>query len=191
MYAVERLVGTSPQALEELLAVYRAGLPASWHYADAASYYAGQLQNPRAIHLLLRRAAEPVGYLLAIPHDEAIAEAELRGADPERTADPERLYVETMEIVPECARTLTGGRLCLLLLDTLGKVAGQRGLNRFSMHARVSSGLSRAVRRIYGDMVTCTRRIESWPFYNGEEPTEYIELTYRGRLRGGARRVPV
>jgi hypothetical protein len=29
-------------------------------------------------------------------------------------------------------------------------------------------------------MLTLFRRIENWPFYNGEEPTEYIEGTYRG-----------
>ena len=57
------------------------------------------------------------------------------------------------------------------------------------MHARVSSGLSQALRKLYGDMLTGIRRIERWPFYNGEEPTEYIEVTCRGRLRGGPRRV--
>jgi len=98
------------------------------------------LRNPRAIHLLLRRTAQPVGYLLAIPHDEAIAVPGLRTADPELAGDPARLYVETMIILPAYAHSLQGGKLCLLLLDHFCEIAGVQGCNRFSMHARVTSG---------------------------------------------------
>ena len=48
------------------------------------------------------------------------------------------------------------------------------------MHARVTTGLNQALRKIYGDMLTLFRWIDKFHFYNYEEPTEYIEVTYRG-----------
>jgi len=89
-------------------------------------------------------------------HDE-----ELRQADPELAEDSDRLYIETMEIVPEFGRTLAGGRLFLLISKALLDEAGKRGVNKFSQHARVASGLSRAFQKLYGDMVTQVRRIEN------------------------------
>jgi len=115
---------------------------------------------------------------MAIPHNDAVHYEELRQADPDLVEDPDRLYIETMEIVPEYGRSLLGGRLCMMMLRALVEEAGKRGINSFSMHARVTTGLNRALRKIYGDMLTQFRTIESWPFYNGEEPTEYIEATY-------------
>jgi len=117
-----------------------------------------------------------------------VQDEELRQADPALTKDFERLYIETMEIVPEYGRSLAGGRLCMMMLQTLAVEAAARGINRFSMHARVTTGFNQALRKIYGFMLTQFRTIENWPFYNGEEPTEYIEATYRRRSEEGNNR---
>jgi hypothetical protein len=85
-----------------------------------------------------------------------------------------------MEIVAEYARSLIGGKLCFKMLHALTGEAEKRGMNKFSMHARISTCLNKALRRMYGDMLTQFQLIENWPFYNHEEPTEYIEATYRG-----------
>lgn len=164
----------------DILAAYHDAMPESWHYPDAEEYFATLLRDDKTIHILLRRERRPIGYLLAIPHNDAVHDEELRQADPDLIEDPDRLYIETMEIVPEIGRSLAGGRLCLMMLRTLIEEAGKRGIFSFSMHTRVNSGLSTALRKIYGNMLTQFRRIENWPFYNGEEPTEYIEGTYRG-----------
>lgn len=188
MYRVDVIRGRSDATLREILALSRATTPASWTYPDEAEYYAAQLDNDQAIHLLLRRGDEIIGYLLALPLDEVLADEEFRRADPALCPEPGRLYVETMAVLPHFGHSLLGGKLCLLLLDAVGEEAGRRGLNRFAMHARVSTGLSRALHKLYGAMITSTRRIERWPYYGGAEPTEYIELTYCGRrLRGGER----
>ena len=158
---------------------YRNAMPETWHYPDAAEYYEQQLRNQNTIHLLLKKVELPIEYLLAIPHNEAIEDKELRYADPELAEDPDRLYIETMEIAPEYARSLVGGKLCLMMLRPLHEEAGKRRLFKFSMHTRVNTGLNTALRKMYGDMLTLFRRIDNWPFYNGEEPTEYIEGTYR------------
>lgn len=185
MYSVEAVKkGYSSAMLHDILAAYHAAIPASWHYPAAEEYFGKLLGDENTIHILLRRDERPIGYLLAIPHNDAMYDEELRQADPDLAEDPERLYIETMEIVPEYVRSLAGGRLCLMMLRALHEEAGKRGLVKFSMHARVTTGLNQALRKIYRDMLTKFRTIENWPFYNGEEPTEYIEITYRRQAVG-------
>lgn len=179
VYSVEAVRGYSYAMLRDILAAYRDAMPENWHYSDAEEYFGKLLRDENTIHILLRRDERPIGYLVAIPHNDAAHDEELWQADPDLTEDPDRLYIETMEIVPEYGRTLIGGRLFLLMSKALLDEAGKRGINKFSQHARVTSGLSRAFQKLYGDMVTQVRRIENWPFYNGEEPTDYIEGTYR------------
>ena len=173
MYSVDILREFNEANLHDVLTAYRSAMPESWHFPDTDEYYAGQLRNRNSIHVLLKKNSLPIGYLLAIPHNEAIADAELRSADPKLFAELHRLYIETMEIAPEYARSLVGGKLCLMMLRTLHEEAWKRGINKFSMHVRISTGLNMALRKIYGDMLTTFRKIDNWPFYNGEEPTEY------------------
>lgn len=180
MYSIELVREYSDDVLNDILAVYRSALPTSWHDSDAESYFGEQLHNRNTIHLLLRRESRPVGYILAIPHNDAVHDNELKLADPYLSEDPDRLYVEAMEILPEFTRSLVGGKLCLMLLYALHEEAGNRGFFKYSLHARVTTGLSQALRKIYGDMLTLFRRIDNFYFYNYEEPTEYIEVTYRG-----------
>jgi hypothetical protein len=180
MYVTEVIQGYSDTVLQEILMVSRDAEPESWRYPNAEEYYGESLRNENTIHILLRRNQRPIGYLLAIPHNDAVHDEELRQADPDLTEDPDRLYIETMEIIPEYGRSLVGGRLCLMMLRCLVAETGKRGINRFSMHARVTNGLNQALRKINGDMLTKFRMMENWPFYNCEEPTEYIEVTYRG-----------
>jgi hypothetical protein len=183
MYSVEAIRGYSDDMLRDILAAYCDAMPESWHYSDAEEYFGALLRNENTIHILLRREQRPIGYLLAIPHNDAVHDDELRQADPELAEDQYRLYIETMEIVPEYGRSLAGGRLFLLMSKALLDEAGKRGIFKFSMHARVTTGLNHALQKIYGDMLTKCRTIEQWPFYNGEEPTEYIEVTYRAERR--------
>jgi hypothetical protein len=180
VYSVDAVRGYSDAMLCDILAAYHDAMPESWHYPDAEEYFGTLLHDENTIHILLRRDQRPIGYLLAIPHNDAVHDEELRQADPDLAEDPDRLYIETMEIVPEYGRSLAGGRLCMMMLRALVEESGKRGIHSFSMHARVTTGLNQALRKIYGDMLTQFRTIESWPFYNGEEPTEYIEATYRG-----------
>lgn len=182
MYRVDVIRGRGDAVLREILSLSRAATPASWAYPDEEEYYGEQLANARAIHLLLRRGEEAVGYLFALPLDEVLADEEFRRADPELRAEGDRLYVETMTILPRYVGSLVGGRLCLLLLRVLSdQEAPARGFRKFAMHARVATGLNRVVRSLYEGMVTASRTIERWPYYGGEEPTEYLEITYTGR----------
>ncbi len=64
------------------------------------------------------------------------------------------------------------------MLSKLIEESMARGCNKVSMHSRVDNGLSQVIQRYYKDMVTLVRRIENWKYYNGTEPTDYIEGTY-------------
>ncbi len=164
---------------KEIIALEKKSLGEEWIYPDAEEYYRQALENPRHIHIFLRRGEKLEGYLHAVPHDEVAEEEDMREADPEFAKDPERYYIETMEIDPELQKTLRGGKLFFQMLHTLFDEAEKRfGVNKFSMHARVSTGMSQAVRRYFGEMITKVRRIEKWKFYNYEEPTDYMEGTY-------------
>ena len=179
MYSIELIRNHSDYVLQDILSVYCSALPKSWHEPNAENYFGEQLYNKNTIHLLLRREGRPIGYLLAIPHNDAVHDNEMKLADPCLREDSERLYVEAMEILPEFTRSLVGGKLCLMLLRALHDEAGKREIFKFSMHTRISTGLNQSLRKIYGDMLTLFRRIDNFYFYNCEEPTEYIEGTYR------------
>lgn len=177
-YSVEIIEDDTESALLDILSAYQVALPAKFQYPDAKDYFRSQLRNPHAIHVLLRKSEEPIGYILAIPHNEAIQDPELVAADPALQEDPDRLYVDTMEIAPHCLKTLIRGKLFLLMSKALLDEGRRKGYTKFSQHARVISGLSEAFQKLHGDTVTLVRRVENWPFYNYEEPTDYIEGTY-------------
>ena len=182
MYSIEAIHGYSDSVLREILTVSRNSLPESWQYPDEEDYYGQQLHNEKAIHLLLRRDNLPIGYLLAIPHNEAARDEDLRCADPALVEDPDRIYVETLEIVTEYAKSLVSGKLSLMMFRALIEEADKRGRCKFSMHVRMTSGLNRVLRKLFGDILTNFRIIDNWPFYNGEEPTEYTEGTYQAKF---------
>jgi hypothetical protein len=162
-----------------ILEVKKKAMPADWEYDDAMEYYKEALENSNNIHVILCKGKEMMGYLLAVPHNDVALDGEMMEADPEIKGDAERYYIETMEIVPELQKTLLGGRLFFKMLHILLAEAEKRfSINKFSMHARVSAGMSRAVQRYFGDMIKTVRHIENWRYYNGEESTDYIEGTY-------------
>lgn len=166
--------------LKGILDVKKKSFPDGWEYEDAAEYYKEALENPRNIHIVLRKGKEMAGYLLAVPHNDVALDEEMMEADPEIKGDAERYYIETMEIIPELQKTLSGGKIFFKMLYKLFDEAETRfGINKFSMHARVSAGTSEVIRKYFGDMITEVRRIENWRFYNGQEPTDYMEGIYQ------------
>lgn len=141
-------------------------------YDDVEEYYKEALENKDNINVILRDGEKVVGYLLAIPHNDAVED--LKSADPEFKEDKERLYVETIAVHPEYR--IGGGAFKMIF--TMIEEAGKRGINKFSMHVRVKGGLSAAVQKCFGKMITKVNRIENWPYYENGEPTDYVEGTY-------------
>jgi len=137
-------------------------------------YYRECLEDPANINVVMYDGDELIGYIVAIPHNVA-CEA-LKDDDPEMKQDSERLYVDTIQTLPG-KRTPFG---ILKLLYAMVEEAGKRGINRFSMHARTTNGLSRMIQRVF-ETARVLRTIENW--YGYGEPFDYIEGTYNGRRR--------
>lgn len=176
MHFFEVIHTADEKFIKELLAMQDKAYPEGWQYADAEDYYRKMIQDPENLNIILKEKEKLIGYILAIPHNNAMTE--LKEVDPLMAEDSERFYIETMEMLPEIQKTLGGGKLFFRMLGKLFAEAEKRGIHKFSMHARVSTGLSNSVQRYFGKMMTEVRRIEKWPFYNGDESTDYMLGTY-------------
>lgn len=173
MQTTEVVNGYDPKHLAAILEIDRNSFDEQ--YEDAEEYYHEALENPENINVFLKEGEKNVGYILAIPHNVALED--LNKVDPEMKADSKRFYVETIEILPDYRK----GRGFLKMILTLIDEAGKRGVDNFSMHARVENGLSNVVQKYFRKMIRKVRRIENWPYYYNGEPTDYIEGTYDGK----------
>lgn len=140
--------------------------PAAWDYDDSKEYYRQMLRKPKNITILLKDDEKDVGFLLAIPHDDAVEE--LERDDPHMVYDPAIYYIENVAILP-AYRSKDG---FTKMLDILRSELKKREISKISMHARVSNNLSKNIQDNMNVMEK--RRINAWKYYNFEETTDYI-----------------
>jgi len=140
--------------------------PQGWAYTNAQEYYAEMLKKPNNIPVILKDDGRNVGFLLAIPQDDAVEE--LEGDDPFMERDSLTYYLENVAILPDY-RNKGGFRK---MLEILRSELEKRAIPRISMHARVSNNLSKNIQKHM--KIIKIRRIEAWRYYNFEEPTDYI-----------------
>lgn len=185
-FTIEIVRAFSEEALHNILTAYRKGMP--WQYSDADEYFREMLLDKECVHIILRNGVTPSGYLLAKPQLAAARDIELMDADPQFVPDPDRYYVETMEIDPEIRNSLSGGKLFFQMLQAMIDEVDRRfGINKFSMHVRVGNGASASVQRYFIGMIIPIRRIKAWHFYNGKDAADYLEGTYSENSGNGSR----
>lgn len=172
---VRLAAGFDLKTLDDILSIEKAVFGADNMYDAAEDHYAGRLRDSRNVNILAVENGETIAYLLAIPKTEAFSDEDLREADPDFHANPEdsTYYIEVAE-------TLADHRKGAVFLGILRKLADElriRGAKGISMHARVENGLSDFTVRFLEKIATMKERrvIEHWPFYEGDEPTMYIE----------------
>jgi hypothetical protein len=172
MFNIEVLHQIDEKTMEKLLAIREVSFSKDWkEYEDAKEFYFSEISKPENISLALKKGEELMGFLLAMPHN--VVQAELVVDDPEMPIDDHCFYIETMEIEPEIQKSLAGGKMFFRMLDLMIAQAKEKGVNRFTMHARVNTGLSLAVQRGFGKIIKEVRRIEQWK-WNANEPSDYI-----------------
>lgn len=160
--------------LQEVMSVIQAasgdGLE---EWGSSQEYIGSKIRDSKNIGIMLKVEDKAAGFVLAIPHNDAVAE--IKEADPLMIeSSDDRLYVDVVAVVPEYQR-LNGG---IRLVGELVQEAYRRhGVNRFSMHVRVSTGLSEAVQTNVKSAITMLRRVDRWRYYAGELPSDYIEMT--------------
>lgn len=160
------------KVLAEILKLDAEAFPAEWRYEDAEEYYKGKLEGEQNINIVAEDNGKIAGYMLIVPQNEMVEE--LKEDDPQMGYDPERLYVETMEIHPDYRKSLGGGKIFTRMLTTAVEEARKRTMTGFSLHSRTTNGLNEAVKKFFKEKITLVRQIESWK-HGGGEPYEYIE----------------
>jgi ribosomal protein S18 acetylase RimI-like enzyme len=170
MLTAEVVRAFDKDVLEDIVLINRESFPKGWAYSDAEEYYTEMLKNGKNTHIILKDNGKTIAYLLAIPHNDAFRE--LRNDDPLMEEDALRYYVEVVAVLPD----FRGRKGFSEILKKLREELKGRGIYKLSMHARVSNNLNKIIQKKM--KITQIRRIQTWKYYNYEEPTDYIEATF-------------
>ena len=152
--------------VKDTISISRGSYPTGWACGNPEDYYSRMLMKQHNIHILLRDDGKTVGFLFAIPHDDAVAE--LRDSDRLMEEDPGAYYIENVAVLPTYRNKGAFGKMLAVLREELKK----RGIFRISLHARVSNNLSGNIQKKMH--IVEIRRIDAWKYYDYVEPTDYI-----------------
>jgi ribosomal protein S18 acetylase RimI-like enzyme len=167
--ALQAVTGASSDRIAALVDLHQRAFPAHLQSADPARYFAEALGDERNLNILMRDGTGTViGYLLGIPQSQVFEE--LRRWDPRMRDDPERLYLDIIQVSPE----QRGKSHALRLFQAVCAEAERRGYFKLSMHARTTNGINLYLQRIFAE-IRFLRRIENW--FGFGEPFDYMEAT--------------
>jgi ribosomal protein S18 acetylase RimI-like enzyme len=152
--------------IRDTISISRGSYPEGWACGNPEEYYSHMLTKRDNVHVMLRDNEKNVGFLFAIPHNEAVVE--LKDHDILMKEDSGAYYIENVAILPAHRKKGAFGKMLAVLKEELRK----RGIFRISLHARISNGLSRNIQE--NMKIIEIRRINTWRFYAYEEPTDYI-----------------
>jgi ribosomal protein S18 acetylase RimI-like enzyme len=170
MLKAEAAQGPDEKIVKDIVLINRHSYPTGWEYSGAKEYYRQMLMNQKNICIMLRDDEKSVGFLLAIPHNDAVGA--LKGDDEFMEQDPKIYYIENAAILPG----YRGEKGFSQMLGVLRQELQKRGIFTISLHARVSNNLSKNIQK--NMKIIKVRRIEAWRYYNDQEPTEYLEATW-------------
>lgn len=172
---VEVVKKYSPDVLTDVLSIIEQSFPEYWEESGEISYYRGLLEHDDSIVILLREREKTVGCLIAAPQDFALRE--IKKYDPLMKKDNDRLYIDTLAIVPNYRKKFGYFMLIIALLTEVRR----RGICRFSMHLRVETGFNKRIQALFGKHITLSREV-CWKWNHGEEKMEYVEAMFASSL---------
>ncbi|HEY7746154.1 MAG TPA: GNAT family N-acetyltransferase [Desulfuromonadales bacterium] len=109
-FTTRAVTGAPPDLVAALTEIHRKVFPPHMQFDDAPRYFEEALADERNLNILLQdQNGTLIGYLLGIPQSHVFEE--LRQWDPEFQDDPERLYLEMIQILPEQRGSKLGLRL--------------------------------------------------------------------------------
>jgi len=168
-FTARAVTGASPDLVAALTEIHQKAFPPNMQFADAPRYFEEALDDERNLNILLQdQTGNVVGYLLGIPQSHVFEE--LRQWDPEMRDDPERLYLDIIQVLPEQRRR----NHALHLFQAICAEAEKRNIFKLSMHARTATGLNAYLHRIFAE-TRFLRQLENW--YGFSEPFDYLEAT--------------
>jgi ribosomal protein S18 acetylase RimI-like enzyme len=128
------------------------------------------LNNRSYINIILKKDNRIIGYILSIPHNEAVRE--LKNDDMQMKEDDGRYYIDQIVVHPDFRK----GMILLKLVYATFEEGVRRGFNKFSSHVLATDGLNKLMKRKFGKQLT-EQRMVNLPIYNNA-PFEYMEMTY-------------
>ena len=152
--------------VKDTISISRDSYPEGWACSNPEEYYNQMLTKRHNVHIMLTDNEKNVGFLFAIPHNDAVVE--LKDHDPLMKDDSGAYYIENVAVLPAYQKKGALGKMLAVLKEELRK----RDIFRISLHARVHNGLSRNIQQ--NMKIIEIRRINAWRFYAYEEPTDYI-----------------
>jgi ribosomal protein S18 acetylase RimI-like enzyme len=166
---VRAVTGACPDLIAALVELHQQAFPAHLQSAEPQRYFAEALGDERNLNIVMHdQAGTVIGYLLGIPQSQTFEE--LRAWDPAMQDDPERMYLEMIQVLPG----QRGSKRGLCLIQAACAEAEKRNIFRLSMHARTTTGWNQYLHRIFAE-IRFLRRIENW--YGFGEPFDYLEAT--------------
>ena len=152
--------------VRDTISISRDSYPVGWACGNPEEYYSQMLTKQHNIHIMLSDNEKNVGFLFAIPHNDAVEE--LKDHDPFMEKDSGAYYIENVAILSAYRKKRAFGKMIAVLREELRK----RDIFRISLHARVHNSLSKNIQK--NMRMLEIRRINAWRFYAYEEPTDYI-----------------
>jgi ribosomal protein S18 acetylase RimI-like enzyme len=166
MLKAEVVRAIDEKIIRDTISISRGSYPTGWACNNPEEYYSEMLMKEDNIHIMLRDNNKNVGFLFAIPHNNAMQE--LKDDDGLMGEDPGAYYIENVAILPPYRERRAFGKMLAVLREELR----MRGVFRISLHARISNNLSRNIQRNMN--IIEARRIDGWKYYGYAEPTDYI-----------------
>ena len=167
MFKAEVESSINESLINDIVRIDQDSFPEGWVFPNAKEYFSELLKNKNNVRIILKNNEETVGYLIAVPHNEA--RKDLENDDPLMPEDAFRYYIETVAILPNYRRR---GGMKKMLKSFVNELK-EKSIDKISMHARVLNKFSDFIQE--RTKVTQIRRIDRWKYYNFEEPTDYIE----------------
>ena len=177
VYHTELVSGFDEKILDSIVEIENDCFPKEWNLWESEEsmreYYTEALKEKESINVVMKDADKIIGYILAIPHNEA--KEALFEYDSELKADNERYYIETAGILKSYRGTI---RSATSLISAVCEEAKKRGIIKFSCHARKAKRMDEGLKKLLKGMITKSRNIDKWG-PAGDEPFEYLEWTYK------------
>lgn len=126
--------------------------------------------NSRNIKIIMRENDSIVGYALAIPHNDALAD--LIEDDPLMEPDDYRYYIDKIAVISR----LRKGTLFLRFVDAIFEEARKRDILNVSSHILCSNGLDKIISLMYRRRIT-KKRFTFLPSYGSSE-FMYVDVKF-------------
>ena len=171
MFKAEVIYNIDDTIVKDVVSISQDSYPPGWSCGNSEELYSQVLRRHHNILIMLRDDERNIGFLLAVPHNDAVGE--LINDDPLMKENPDTYYVQNVAILPAYKGKMGLRKIFAILREELRK----KDIFIISMHARVSNGLSRTIQDHM--KIVEIRRIDTWKYYGHEEPTDFILAEWR------------